>query len=255
MPKHQVPNPATPAIRKRPSSDRPALSRPAHPAAFRALAWSNLAAQSAEQIALSATPLVAVLALGAGAGATGLLAAAQTLPFLLLSLPAGLVADRTSRKLLMVTAEALRAATLLALVLLTALGLLSMPLLAVLGFLAATGTVAFSVAAPALVPALVPREGLARANGLLELARSAAFAAGPALGGIVVGWAGASPAFVVAAILSAIAVLSSSACPSRRACRRGVISCRTCRRAPASYGAIACCARSCCVPSAGTSHG
>jgi predicted MFS family arabinose efflux permease len=183
------------------------LSRPAHPAAFRALAWSNLAAQSAEQIALSATPLVAVLALGAGAGATGLLAAAQTLPFLLLSLPAGLVADRTSRKLLMVTAEALRAATLLALVLLTALGLLSVPLLAVLGFLAATGTVAFSVAAPALLPALVPREGLVRANGLLELARSAAFAAGPALGGIVVGWAGASPAFVVAAILSAIAVL------------------------------------------------
>jgi len=207
MPQHQILNTVTLAIPERPTSDRPASGRPAHTASFRALAWSNLAAQSAEQIALSATPLVAVLALRAGAGATGLLAAAQTLPFLLLSLPAGLLADRTSRKLLMVTAETLRAVTLLALVVLTALGLLSVPLLAVLGFLAATGTVAFSVAAPALVPALVPREGLARANGLLELARSAAFAAGPALGGIVVGWAGASPAFVMAAILSMIAVL------------------------------------------------
>ena len=33
---------------------------------FPRLAWSNLAAQSAEQIGLAATPLVAVLALGAG---------------------------------------------------------------------------------------------------------------------------------------------------------------------------------------------
>jgi len=164
MPQHQILNTVTLAIPERPTSDRPASGRPAHTASFRALAWSNLAAQSAEQIALSATPLVAVLALRAGAGATGLLAAAQTLPFLLLSLPAGLLADRTSRKLLMVTAETLRAVTLLALVVLTALGLLSVPLLAVLGFLAATGTVAFSVAAPALVPALVPREGLARAT-------------------------------------------------------------------------------------------
>jgi hypothetical protein len=34
------------------------------------LAWSNLAAQSAEQVALAAAPMVAVLALGAGAGET-----------------------------------------------------------------------------------------------------------------------------------------------------------------------------------------
>jgi len=48
------------------------------PPAFRRLAWSNLIAQSAEQIALAAAPMVAVLALGAGAGSTGLLTAAQT---------------------------------------------------------------------------------------------------------------------------------------------------------------------------------
>ena len=40
------------------------------PSAFNRLAWSNLAAQSAEQIGLAAAPIVAVLALGAGAGAT-----------------------------------------------------------------------------------------------------------------------------------------------------------------------------------------
>ena len=56
---------------------------------FPRLAWSNLAAQSAEQIGLAATPLVAVLALGAGAGETGFLQTAQTLPFLILAIPAG----------------------------------------------------------------------------------------------------------------------------------------------------------------------
>ena len=68
------------------------------------------------------------------------------------------------------------------------------------------GTVAFSVAAPALVPALVPRAALAQANGRLELARSAAYAGGPALGGSLVAWAGASAAFVLATVLSIAAI-------------------------------------------------
>ena len=39
------------------------------PRAFKSLAWSNLAAQSAEQVGLAATPLLAVFAFGTGAGA------------------------------------------------------------------------------------------------------------------------------------------------------------------------------------------
>ena len=49
------------------------------PLSFRRLAWSNLVAQSAEQLSLAATPMVAVLVLGAGVGGTGFLTAAQTL--------------------------------------------------------------------------------------------------------------------------------------------------------------------------------
>jgi MFS family permease len=148
--------------------------------AFARLAWSNLAAQSAEQVSLAAVPMVAVLTLGAGATETGLLAAAQTLPFLLLAIPAGLLADRSSRRGLLVAAELLRAASLLALVLLAVTGHLSIAAMAVLGFVGAAGTVAFSVAAPSLVPSLVDRADLPRANARLEVARSIAFAAGPA---------------------------------------------------------------------------
>jgi predicted MFS family arabinose efflux permease len=176
------------------------------PAAFNRLAWSNLAAQSAEQVGLAAAPIVAVLALGAGAGATGLLQTAQTLPFLLLSIPAGFLADRMSRRRLMAAAEAVRALSLVVVLTLAGLGLLTWPLLALLGFAGACGTVAYSVAAPALVPALVPQAALAAANGRIELARTIAFAAGPALAGALVGWTGAAPAFAVAAALSLCAV-------------------------------------------------
>ena len=177
------------------------------PRGFGRLAWSNLAAQSAEQVALAAAPIVAVLAFGADAGATGLLQTAQTLPYLLLSVPAGVLADRGSRRRLMAGAEALRALALAGVLTLAHAGLLTLPLLALCGFVGACGTVAYSVTAPALVPALVPAHALAEANGRIELARTLAFAGGPALAGALVGWTGGTPAFGVAAALSVAAVV------------------------------------------------
>lgn len=176
------------------------------PHAFRLLAGANLGAQSAEQLSLAAVPLVAVLALGSGAGEIGLLGAVQTLPFLLLSIPMGLLTDRMPRRQVMLASEALRALSLLLLLVVVASGRTSVGALAVLGFIGALGTVGFTIAAPALVPALVPRELHARANGRLELARSAAYAGGPALAGALVAWTGAASAFVLATMLSFAAV-------------------------------------------------
>src|SRR5215831_2859481 len=195
---------------------------PRLPDTFNRLAWSNLAAQSAEQVALAAAPIVAVLLLGAGEGQTGLLQTALTLPFVLFAIPAGLLADRISRRSLMAGAEALRATALAAIVLLLALGALNLSLLALLGFTAVCGTVVYSVAAPALVPSLVSAELLPAANARIELARTIAFASGPALGGALVGWWGASPAFGFAAALSAIAVVLLSGIyePARAAAPR-----------------------------------
>src|SRR5580700_11522324 len=177
------------------------------PPTFNRLAWSNLAAQSAEQIALAAAPIVAVLLLGVGEGQTGLLQTALTLPFILFAIPAGLLADRISRRKLMAGAEALRAAALATILLLIWFGGLTLPLLALLGFVAVCGTVVYSVAAPALVPSLVSPQSLPAANARIELARTVAFASGPALGGVLVGWVGAAPAFGFAAALSMIAVV------------------------------------------------
>jgi len=183
-------------------SDHPPL-----PAAFRRLAWSNLAAQAGEQVSLAAAPLLAVLALGASAAETGALAAAQSLPFLVLALPAGVMTDRMPRRVLLWA------------------GMLTLPLLALLGALAAAGTVVFSVAAPAMVPVLVPRAALAAANTRLELARSLAFAAGPGLAGALVALSGAGAAFALAAALSlaACALLAGLPEPARApAARRSI---------------------------------
>ena len=158
-----------------PATDNP----PRLPPTFNRLAWSNLAAQSAEQIALAAAPIVAVLLLGVGEGRTGLLQTALTLPFILFAIPAGLFADRISRRRLMAGAEALRAIALLAILALIGLNLLTLPLLALSGFVAVCGTVVYSVAAPALVPSLVAPKLLPAANARIELARTVACFARP----------------------------------------------------------------------------
>jgi len=177
------------------------------PSGFSRLAWSNLAAQSAEQIALAAAPIVAVLMLGAGEAETGLLQTALTLPFLVFAIPAGVLADRVPRRLLMAGAEAVRAVSLMALVALIQFGALTLHLMGAIGFVAVCGTIAFSVAAPSIIPALVPPSALPVANARIELARTAAFTAGPALGGILVGWTGGETAFAFAAVLSVLAVV------------------------------------------------
>lgn len=177
------------------------------PLAFKRIGWSNLFAQFSEQMALAAAPLAAVLLLAAGPAETGWLQMAQTLPFLLLSIPAGLVADRASRRGLMVSSEMLRALSLVATLLLMLSGLLSLPLLAVMGFVGAIGTVCYNVAAPALIPAIVPRAQLADANRWMELARSLAYSGGPAIGGAIVAWTGASLAYVAATSLSLLSVV------------------------------------------------
>jgi len=172
---------------------------------FMALATANLLAQSAEQIALVAAPLIAVLALGAGGVESGALQAVLMLPFLLFAIPAGMLADRISRRRLMIAAELLRFASLILILALSLTGQLNWLLLAVLGSIGVCGTVLFSVAAPATVPALVPAQLLSTANARIELARTTALTAGPAIGGLLVSGTGAGGAFGLAAGLSLLA--------------------------------------------------
>jgi predicted MFS family arabinose efflux permease len=115
----------------------------------------------------------------------GLVGLAEFLPLPLLALPAGHLADRVSRRAVLVGARLLDTAVLLALLGVTLAGPDHIWPFLVLAF--ATG-VASAVGAPAgraMTPSLVPEELLAAAFALRSVAFQVAIVVGPAVGGLL----------------------------------------------------------------------
>ncbi|TSJ92077.1 MFS transporter [Gilliamella apicola] len=168
------------------------------------ISYSNLCAQFSEQIIIAVLPIIAVLSLNASATETAFIQMINTLPFLLLSIPMGVIADRVSRKKLMIMIEIVRATAIFILFYLTFSGSLSINKIALFGFFIAMGTVIYSVASPALVASFVIKEQLINANRSIEIAKSVAFTAGPALGGILASYLSGGLAFILAFSLSIV---------------------------------------------------
>ncbi|MEV4179454.1 MFS transporter [Nonomuraea sp. NPDC049709] len=126
-----------------------------------------------------------------------LVGAAATLPWLVLALHAGAVADRADRRRVMVRANLARAAILTAAMLLAALGLLDLWLLLAAVLLAGACEVFADLSAQSILPMTVPQERLTRANGRISTAQMIGndFVGAPAAGLLVV----ALPAAVIGA--------------------------------------------------------
>ncbi len=90
-----------------------------------------------------------------------------TLPWLVLSLPLGVVIDRLDRKVLMVRANIARCALFALIAVLAATGDMSIGLLIGIITLVGVCEVVFDMSAQAFLPAIVPAEMLERANGRL----------------------------------------------------------------------------------------
>jgi MFS family permease len=136
------------------------------------------------------------------AAALGLVGLVQFLPVILLSLPAGHVADRYSRKWLLVAAQGVMACASLGL---ATLSLLQGPVPLIYVCLLIVGvSQAFSAPARwALVPQVVPAEALANAMTWNSSGWHVAATVGPALGGGVIWATGhAGGAFLLAALCS-----------------------------------------------------
>jgi MFS family permease len=177
---------------------------------FSWLWWSESVSLFGSQVTLVAIPLLAALTLGASALDMGILAAVESAPYLLLSIPAGFVADRVDRRRLLILSNLARALLLLAIPVSAILGALSLPLLVVISFLIGTCSVVFDVAYQTYVPDLLPPEDLLAGNQRLELSESAARTIGPGLGGALVAATGGAAAIVVDAVsyfLASIALL------------------------------------------------
>jgi len=182
--------------------------------AFRLLWFGQTVSQFGSQMTLVAVPLVAALVLRAGPMEMGALLAFETVPFLVLALPAGALIDRLDRRLILIAADLGRAAAMGLLPLAAALGALSMPLLYVATLTIGCLTVFFDIAYQSYLPLIIPRDQLVDGNRRLEISASAAQVAGPGAAGTLISIAGASGALVVDAasyLVSALALLRAPA--------------------------------------------
>lgn len=135
-------------------------------------------------------------------------AIAGTLPWLVLSLPAGVIVDRVERRRLMVGANVVRALLLAGLGLALVADRGSVALLALVALGLGSCEVLFDNAAQTLLPSLVDPAALERANGRLSSAEIVTNQfAGPPLGGALFAFAVALPVLVDAGLLAAAAVL------------------------------------------------
>lgn len=148
------------------------------------------------QISAIMIPLIAVLTLNAGEFALGLVSAFTWLPIVLFGLVAGTLVDRTSRWLVMVACNVLRACLIALIPTLALLDALSVTALLAVSFGVGICNVFFDIAYQTYVPEVVPSESLGTANSALEFVRSAAQLAGPLLGGLLASMY--RPEFVVA---------------------------------------------------------
>ncbi|WP_327351859.1 MFS transporter [Streptomyces sp. NBC_01304] len=171
---------------------------------FTKLWTGQTASLFAAQISELALPLVAVLALTASSAQVGVLTSVIKLPYLLLSLLAGVLVDRVRRRNILIATDLGRALVLSVIPVLYWTHSLGISWLYVLGFFAGCGSVLFDVAGQAYLPRLVERDELTRGNAALGASQSAATVGGPALGGVLVQWLTA-PVAVLAASASYLA--------------------------------------------------
>ena len=157
-----------------------------------------------------ALPLIAATVLKVSAFEFGLLTTIQFLPFILLSLPAGVWVDRLRRRPILIAADLGRAITIASIPVAFAFDALTIWQLYVVGFLNGCLTVFFDVAYQSYLPSIVDRDQLVEGNSKLEITRSASQILGPGASGLLIGLFRAPFAMVIDALsylFSAVFVL------------------------------------------------
>jgi MFS family permease len=153
---------------------------------FLSLWGAETVSQFGSQITFLALPLVAILVLDESAFRVAALTSVYFLPFLLLTLPAGVWVDRLRRRPILVIGDLVRAVALLTIPLAHWADVLTIWQLYVVAFVTGVGTVFFDVAYQSYLPALVGRDQVVDGNSKLEISRAAASVGGPGLGGLLV---------------------------------------------------------------------
>jgi MFS family permease len=164
---------------------------------FLKLWTSQSISEVGSQISLLALPLTAVVVLHASAFEVAALSTIEFLPFILFTLPAGVLVDRLPRRAILIVGDAGRALLLGTIPFVHAFGGLTIWQLYAVGFVVGTLTVFFDVAYQSYLPSLVERDRLVEGNSKLQVSSSAAQIVGPGLAGALIGVLTAPHAIVV----------------------------------------------------------
>jgi len=150
--------------------------------------WSAATvSQFGTQVTLLALPIIAASTLNVTPFEFGLLGTIEFLPFILLSLPAGVWVDRFRRRPILIAGDLIRATALSSIPIAFAMNGLTIWQLYVVGFVNGCATVFFDVAYQSYLPSLVDRDQIVDGNSKLEVSRSAAQITGPGVAGVLIG--------------------------------------------------------------------
>lgn len=154
---------------------------------FRQLFLADTGSQLGTQISNLALPLAAAITLHATPFQLGVITAADSLPYLLCSLPAGALADRVRRRRMMIACDLARLVTLASVPLAWWGHWLTIGQLIVVAFLLGTFTATFEVAYQSFLPEIVRPGDLVEGNAKLQGIAAVTQIGGPAAAGGIIG--------------------------------------------------------------------
>lgn len=153
--------------------------------AYRRVLWANMISSIGAGVYVSALPLLAYT-VTRDPTLIALVSASAFLPWLVWSLPAGVIVDRSDRGTLMWRSQLAQGLIVAMIAVLLLARAVDIALLILLGFLLGSAEVFFSNAAQSVLPELVPPPELPRANGNLQVSLTVGETfAGPPLGSLL----------------------------------------------------------------------
>lgn len=144
--------------------------------------------------------------------------AARGIPMFLLTVPAGVIADRWDRRMMLIITQSLAALGALVFAALVWSGEVTAPIAFVFALVLGSSTAFGLPTRQAIIPMLVPREELLNAIVTGAMARTSSMLIGPMLAGVLITVGGAELSFVVQAVFMVLSTLMLI--PMRSASRR-----------------------------------
>jgi predicted MFS family arabinose efflux permease len=157
------------------------------------LLWSGqVVSELGGRIAGVALPLLVLESTGSAAKA-GIVGFASTIPLLVLTLPAGVLADRWDRKLMMIACDVTRCAAYATIVAAVAFGFLTYAQIVAVALINGIATVFFGIAERSALRSVVTPRQLHAALAQNQARGAVALLGGPPLGGVLFGIARSAP--------------------------------------------------------------